>query len=48
MAIVTQFAQEAAAVGLAITAKPVDFNTLVGQLVASYDWDGVLDRIYFK
>ncbi len=33
------FAQEAQSVGLDITARPEDFNSLVTRLVASYDWE---------
>ena len=36
------FAQEAAAVGIEITANPIDFNVLVGQLLDSYDWEMIL------
>jgi peptide/nickel transport system substrate-binding protein len=42
VAIVSQIAQEAATVGIEITPNPVDFNSLVGQLVASYDWELVV------
>ncbi|AHC16401.1 ABC transporter substrate-binding protein [Salinispira pacifica] len=40
--IITAFAQEAANVGIQITPRPVDFNELVNQLVATYDWDMIL------
>jgi peptide/nickel transport system substrate-binding protein len=36
------FAQEAGAVGIEINFNPMDFNALVGQLVASYDWELIL------
>lgn len=36
------FAQEAAKVGIEINFNPKDFNSLVTQLVATYDWDMIL------
>jgi peptide/nickel transport system substrate-binding protein len=36
------FSQEARNVGIEITPNPIDFNALVGQLVASYDWEMIL------
>jgi len=42
VAIISQIAQEASQVGIRITPQPVDFNALVGQLVASYDWELVV------
>lgn len=41
-AIATLFAQEASAVGIEVTANPIDFNALVGQLTSSYDWELVV------
>jgi len=41
-AIVTLFAQEASAVGVEINVNPIDFNTLVGQLTSSYDWEMIV------
>ena len=38
----TAFAQEAANVGIEINFRPLDFNELVGQLVATYDWEMIL------
>jgi peptide/nickel transport system substrate-binding protein len=40
--IMTQFAQDAAEVGIEIVENAMDFNALVGQLVASYDWNMVV------
>lgn len=42
VAIVTQFAADAQAVGVDVTENPIDFNALVGQLVSSYDWELVV------
>jgi peptide/nickel transport system substrate-binding protein len=36
------FSQEAKAVGIDITFKPEDFNSLVTKLVSSYDWELIL------
>ncbi len=36
------FAQEAANVGIEINFRPEDFNSLVGKLVSSYDWELIL------
>ena len=36
------FAQEAQAIGIDITFKPEDFNSLVTKLVATYDWEMIL------
>ena len=41
-AIIELFAQEASRVGIEINVNPIDFNALVGQLVASYDWELIL------
>lgn len=38
----TAFAEEARKVGIEIIFKPIDFNTLVGQLLSTYDWDMIL------
>jgi peptide/nickel transport system substrate-binding protein len=38
----TAFAQEAVNIGIEINFRPVDFNELVTQLVATYDWDMIL------
>jgi peptide/nickel transport system substrate-binding protein len=38
----TAFAQEAANIGIEINFRPVDFNELVTQLVATYDWEMIL------
>lgn len=40
--IIELFAQEASRVGIEINVNPIDFNALVGQLVASYDWEMIL------
>lgn len=40
--IATLFAQEARRIGIEITANPMDFNAMVGQLTSSYDWDMIL------
>ena len=42
VSIVTAIAQEADQVGIEIIENPIDFNALVGQLVASYDWELVV------
>ncbi|MGI9255794.1 MAG: ABC transporter substrate-binding protein [Salinispira sp.] len=36
------FAQEASNIGVEINFRPLDFNELVTQLVATYDWDMIL------
>ncbi len=36
------FSQEARDAGIDITFKPVEFNSLVGKLVSSYDWEMIL------
>ena len=36
------FAQEAASVGIEVNFRPEDFNSLVGKLVSSYDWELIL------
>ena len=41
-AIGTLFAEEARKIGIEVNFTPVDFNTLVTQLVSSYDWDMIL------
>lgn len=38
----TSFQQEAANVGIEINFRPIDFNEMVTQLVATYDWDLIL------
>ena len=40
--IMELFAQDAARVGIQINANPMDFNAMVGQLTASYDWEMIL------
>ena len=40
--IMEMFAQDARAVGIEINTNPMDFNALVGQLVASFDWEMIL------
>jgi peptide/nickel transport system substrate-binding protein len=36
------FAQEASKVGIDVTFRPINFNSLVGKLTSSYDWDSIL------